>query len=131
MLQAVTVSIGVARDPASFYEAFWRPEAFPGWASGLSDGSLRQEEGNWVAQGPGGPVRIRFTPRNDFGVMDHWVEMEDGTVVSVPLRVMPNGAGAEVALTLFRQAGMSDADFARDQEWVRGDLARLKALAEG
>jgi hypothetical protein len=33
-------------------------------------------------------------------------------------------------LTLFRLPDMSDADFARDAEWVARDLAALKVLLE-
>jgi hypothetical protein len=46
------------------------------------------------------------------------------------VRVVPNGSGSEVIFTLFRQAGMTDAIFARDAEWVAKDLAALKALLE-
>lgn len=51
--------------------------------------------------------------------------------MSVPLRVVGNGTGAEVLLTLFRQPGLSQARFRADQDWVRRDLAALKHLAEG
>jgi hypothetical protein len=53
-----------------------------------------------------------------------------GKPVNVPLRVIANGEGAEVQLTLFRQPGMDDEAFARDRRWIRKDLATLKALAE-
>jgi hypothetical protein len=71
----------------------------------------------WTAQGPEGPIQIRFTDRNEFGVMDHWVDLGGGRVVYVPLRIVANGSGAEVLLTLFRQPEMSDAKFAQDQDW--------------
>jgi hypothetical protein len=73
---------------------------------------------------------ISFTDHNAFGVMDHWVDLGGGRVVYVPMRVVENGKGAEVLLTLFRQPDMSDAKFAEDQIWVRRDLSALKALAE-
>jgi hypothetical protein len=62
--------------------------------------------------------------------MDHWVEVEEGRVVYVPLRIIANGDGSEVMLTLFRQPGMSAEKFAEDEAWIRKDLASLKALAE-
>ncbi len=65
------------------------------------------------------------SPHNPFGVMDHMVRLEIGDEVYVPLRVFANGDGAEVALTLFRQPGMSDEKFATDADWVRRDLAAL------
>jgi hypothetical protein len=47
------------------------------------------------------------------------------------MRVIANGAGSEVTLTLFRQPDMSDAKFAEDAEWVARDLRRLKDVLEG
>lgn len=60
--------------------------------------------------------------------MDHYVGVGIGLEIYVPLRIIPNGAGAEVLLTLFRQPGMSDAKFAGDAELVARDLLALKAL---
>ncbi len=131
MLDATVITIAIGRDWRQVYEAFWRPEAFATWAAGLSDASLRQVDGEWKAEGPGGTVSIAFTEHNPFGVMDHRVRLPDGSTVYVPLRVVENGDGAEVALTLFRQPGMSEADFAGDAAMVRRDLERLKHLAEG
>ncbi len=82
----------------------------------------------WTAEGPEGPIRIRFTGRNAFGVMDHTIDAGTGPKIYVPLRVIANGEGAEVLLTLFRQPGMSDEKFAADAEWVQRDLLALKAL---
>ncbi len=46
------------------------------------------------------------------------------------LRVIENGDGAEVMLTLFRQPGMSDEDFARDAKWITRDLRALRDYAK-
>lgn len=71
-------------------------------------------------------MTIRFTDHNRFGVTDHHVYLNGGEEVYVPMRVFQNGAGAEVALTLFRQPGMSDEKFEADAAWVRRDLAALR-----
>ncbi|MXP61866.1 polyketide cyclase [Roseomonas sp. M0104] len=131
MLEARTISIAIARNWRAVYEAIWRPEDFRRWASGLSQAGLRREGDTWRAEGPEGPVRIRFTPRNDFGVMDHFVDTATGPEIAVPLRVVANGEGAEVMLTLFRQPGMSAEKFAEDAAWMERDLAALRALLEG
>ena len=128
MLEARTVSVSIARPWEEVYEAIWRPEDFPRWASGLSASPLVREGERWTAAGPEGPVRIGFTGRNAFGVMDHRVDLGSGPEVHVPMRVVPNGAGAEVLVTLFRRPGMSDEEFAADAEWVLRDLLALKAL---
>jgi hypothetical protein len=130
MYEAKTIGISIDRNWRELYETIWRPEDFPKWASGLSNSSLEKCGDRWRAGGSEGPVMISFTDHNAFGVMDHWVDLGGGRVVYVPMRVVENGKGAEVLLTLFRQPDMSDAKFAEDQIWVRRDLSALKALAE-
>ncbi len=131
MLEALTLGISIGRPWQQVYDAIWRPEDFPRWASGLSTSSLEKDGDGWRAAGPEGTVRIRFTDHNPFGVMDHYVDTGDGPEVYVPMRVIANGDGAEVLLTLFRQPGMSDAKLAADAEWVRRDLRALRALLTG
>lgn len=131
MLPARTYSITIKRDWQALYEMIWRPEFFPKWASGLAESDLRKEGDMWLADSADGPVRIRFTPQNGYGVMDHFVDVGDGQEVHVPLRVVQNGDGAEVILTLFRQPDMDDERFAGDIKWINRDLKALKALVEG
>ena len=128
MLDAQTTSVSVDRPWRVLYEEIWRPETFPRWASGLSRSPLTKAGDRWTAAGPDGIVCIRFTDHNAFGVMDHVVQVRGGPEIHIPLRVIPNEAGAEVVLTLFRQPGMSDAKFLADLEWVRRDLRTLQAL---
>ena len=130
MFEARTISVSIRRNWQELYEALWRPEQFPNWASGLGNSSLRKEGGEWHAAGPEGPIKIRFTGHNGFGVMDHWVDLGGGRVIYVPLRIVGNENGAEVLLTLFRQPEMSDGKFAEDAEWVRRDLSALRTFAE-
>jgi hypothetical protein len=129
-IEARTLGIAIRRDWCEVYERFWRPESFPQWASGLSRADLRQVGDTWRATGPEGPISIRFTPRNEFGVMDHWVDLGGGREIYVPLRVIAAGEGCLVTLTLFRQPGMTDSVFAADAGWIERDLRALKALAE-
>ena len=56
------------------------------------------------------------------------VTLPDGQTFNNPMRVVPNGAGSLVTFTLFRQEGMSDADFARDVGMVESDLQALKRV---
>ena len=128
-LKARPISIGIDR-PATEVYAFARvPENFPKWAAGLGAGLTRDGD-RWIAHGPDGDVQVRFSPPNAYGVLDHWVTLPDGSEISIPLRAVANGDGAEVTLTLFRAPGMDAARFERDQGMVADDLARLKALLE-
>ena len=107
MLEAQTVSVSIARPWEEVYEAIWRPQDFARWASGLSKSSLEKDGDAWKAQGPDGPIRVRFTDHNAFGIMDHIVDLGGGREVHVPMRIIANEDGAEALLTVLRQPEMS------------------------
>ena len=118
----------IARNWLDLYETIWKPEYFAKWASVLSSSTLEQEGSYWRARGPEGSVKLRFTPHNPFGVMDHWIDNGFGKEIYMPMRVVANEQGAEVVMVVYRQPLMSDGKFSQDIEWVRSDLARLNCL---
>lgn len=131
LLDVRHVTVSIARAPADVYAFAAKPENMPKWASGLG-ASFRNEGGEWLVDGgPVGTVKVRFTPPNTFGVLDHDVVFESGVAVHNPLRVVPNGDGSEVTFALFRQPGMSDEQLETDAAIVAADLATLKRLLEG
>ena len=123
-----TLSIAIERPWRDVYRFLAAPANFALWASGLGS-SLSESDGRWTADGPEGRVEVRFTPENPYGVVDHRV-LAPGGEVSVPMRVVENGDGCEVLVTLFRTPAMDDARFAADAAWIERDLAALKALLE-
>jgi len=131
MFESRHISIRIHKSAEEVYAFAWAPESFAKWAAGLASG-LTPDGDRWIAHGPGGDVHVRFSPRNDYGVLDHWVTLPDGAELYMPLRVVANGEGAEVGLTLYRPADMyDDAAFERDAAAVARDLAKLKTLVEG
>lgn len=127
--EARTISIGIDHPYRAAYRFLRDPANFVEWASGLADGLTRTVDG-WIANTPEGPLPVDFSEPNTFGILDHTVHPADRPPVHVPMRVIPNGRGCEVLLTLLRQPDMSDADFERDAAWIARDLAALKALLE-
>lgn len=128
--ESQTLGVRIDRPFDAVHDFLSAPENFPKWAAGLGR-SIRKADGDWIAETPHGPAHVRFTDRNSFGVLDHTVIPAPGVEIHVPMRVVPNGAGSEVTLTLFRQPGMSDEKFAEDAAAVERDLAALKRLLEG
>lgn len=122
-------SITIDRPFAEAYDFAHRPANFMAWAAGLAK-TLHETDHGWVADTPEGEARVRFSPPNDYGVLDHWVLIEGKPEIYIPLRLVANGNGVEAELMLLRQSGMSDADFDRDEAAVKADLARLKAVLE-
>ena len=129
MYQSRNLSVQIKRNPRDVYNFTSVPENFPRWASGLGK-SLKRENGEWIAETPQGPIKVRFTERNEFGILDHYVSPEPGVEIYIPMRVIPNGSGSELIFTLFRLSDMSDEKFTADAEWVMRDLTALKNLLE-
>ncbi|TWB19316.1 hypothetical protein FBZ99_10180 [Rhizobium sp. ERR 1071] len=128
-MSAKIVHISIARDWREVYDYASRPENMPFWASGLASG-LTQDGDDWIAEGMLGTARVRFAPRNDFGVIDHWVTLESDLQVYNALRVVPNGDGCEIMFTVLQLPGMEEAQFAADAAHVMRDLKTLKELME-
>jgi hypothetical protein len=127
--EARKLSVRINRSAAEAYDLLSLPENFPKWASGLG-ASLRREGDDWVVETPEGPASVRFSERNAYGVLDHSVKLPRGASIYVPLRVVADGDGCELVLTLFRQPDVSDEKFAADAEWVMRDLHAAKRLLE-
>lgn len=123
------LGISIDRPAQEVYDYVSDPVNVPGWAPGLAR-SIELVDGRWVGESPMGRVVVDFTPRNDFGVLDHDVTLPSGETVHNPMRVLADGAGCEVVFTLRRRPWMSDEDFHRDAEAVTADLTALKRLME-
>jgi hypothetical protein len=124
------ISVTMARRPTEVYEFASDPRNLPRWAAGLARSEVRQDGEDWIADSPMGKVRIRFAPKNPYGVLDHDVRLDSGVTVHNPMRVVPNGEGSEFIFTLIRQPGMSDDKLAEDKAAVEKDLNMLKELLE-
>ena len=124
-----TVTVSIDRDWREVYDFASIPENFQRWAAGLG---LRFEKSgeDWMAESPDGlAIRIRFSPPNDFGVLDHIVFAE-GREIRNAMRVVANGTGAEMMFTLLRTPDMTDDAFEADAAAVARDLNALKTLLE-
>jgi hypothetical protein len=124
------ISVSIKRPPREVYAFVSNPGNLPRWATGLGR-SIEKVNGEWIADGPAGKVKVRFADDNTFGVLDHEVVLDSGTKVHNPMRVIANGTGSEMCFTLIRQQKVSDETFAQDAEWVEKDLRTLKRLLEG
>jgi hypothetical protein len=123
------VSEHINRPAAEVYAFASEPANLARWAPGLGT-SVHQAGGQWFVDTPAERVRLDFAPRNDLGVLDHYLTFASGDVVYVPMRVTADDGGAEVVLTVRRPPGMTDAQFQADGDAVAADLAALKGLLE-
>jgi hypothetical protein len=128
MYRTHTVSVGISVDPAVVYAFASKPENMPVWAPGFVQ-SIERRGGRWIAQTSLGEAAVRFAPPNDFGVIDHDVEIGSTTFHNA-VRVIPNGSGSEVLFTAIQFPGVADEQFKTDLEVVRSDLNKLRTVLE-
>ena len=124
-----TLSISINCHPKKVYGFVSDPENLPRWATAFCK-SVRKSNAEWIVDTPQGPMKVRFVEKNDFGVLDHYVNPAPGVEVYVPMRVLSNGSGSEVIFTLFRLPDMSDEKYAEDIGLVERDLRTLKSMLE-
>jgi hypothetical protein len=129
MFPSRTISVSIGKPLTEVYAFASVPENFMKWASGLAT-TLHREGDQWIADTPEGKATVRFSERNSYGVLDHWVTLPDGQEIYIPLRAIANDNGSEVSLTLLRLSAMDDAAFERDAATVAKDLGVLKQILE-
>jgi hypothetical protein len=124
------ISVSINRPAEMVYEFASNPANLPKWATGLSGGSIKNINGDWIAESPMGRVKVKFADKNKFGILDHDVTLPSGETIYNPMRVFPNKDGSELIFSLYQRPGMSDREFRDDEELVKADMERLKALIE-
>jgi hypothetical protein len=101
----------------------------PRWASSTFP-SIKEASGEWFVDTPQGQNKVMLAERNNFGILDHYLKLTSGVEVYVPMRVVKNGGGSEVMLTVFQTPEMSDLKYAEDIKTVEKDLNHLKTILE-
>lgn len=130
IMKTETLNIYIDRSWQDVYEFVSDLMNFPKWAKTFCR-SVKKLDSIWFKiETPQGPTRIRISPRNEFGVVDHYLISPKGAEVYVSMRVVQNGAGSEIIFTLFQQPWMTNAQLASDRALVAQDLVKLKKQME-
>lgn len=130
MYPSRTISVAIERPAQQVYAFLARPQNLSRWGSGPRQSYREISPLEWETMGEEGLLRIKFTPRNRFGVLDFSMSPVGQQMPVIPARVYANGEGAEFAVTLFQYEGISDERFASDCEWLQADLLVLKTYLE-
>jgi hypothetical protein len=76
-----------------------------------------------------GEGQLKITPIKEFGLLDHtWKDPQ--ATWTVYSRVVPNGDGATVSMTLFQPPVMNDAQFDQAMVEMEVEMARLREILE-
>lgn len=128
-MKSHTISISIKKDLKTVYEFISNLENLPRWASSTFP-SIKEINGEWLIDTPQGQNKVKLTERNNFGILDHYVELPFGVEVFIPMRVVKNNDGSEVMVTVFQTTEMTNEVYEKDLQTVNIDLNKLKALIE-
>ena len=128
-MKSRTMNTSINSNPQIVYDFVSNLENLPRWAFNTFP-SIRKVNGEWVVDTSQGQNKVMLTERNNFGILDHHVKLTSGVEVYVPMRVVKNGDGSEVMLTVFQTPEMTDERYAEDIKTVEKDLNHLKTIIE-
>jgi hypothetical protein len=129
MMKSKTMSTSIKSDPKTVYDFVSNLENLPRWASSTFP-TINEVNGEWVVDTQNGRNKVMITEKNNFGILDHHVKLTSGVEVYVPMRVVKNGDGSEVMLTVFQALEMTEEGYTKDIRTVEKDLDHLKTLIE-
>jgi hypothetical protein len=133
MLNSHVITIPIRRSYQEVYGFLSEPTNFVLWG-GANPGSTMEhiKDNDYIVELPRGRMMMRFSPMNEYGVLDFEVFPLGSTSGPItPVRMHANGDGCELVFTRFQRPGVSDEQFASDGEWAQSDLLRMKAYIEG
>lgn len=123
------MNTSINSNPQIVYDFVSNLENLPRWASNTFP-SIKEVNGEWVVDTSQGQNKVMLAERNNFGILDHYVKLTSGVEVYVPMRVVKNGDGSEIMLTVFQTPEMTDERYAKDIKTVEKDLNHLKTIIE-
>jgi hypothetical protein len=128
-MTSTTLSVHVNCEARVAYDFAADPRNLPKWAGAFCL-AARPSGDAWMIDTPQGPMGFRFVPRNELGVLDHFVKPTPDTEIYCPMRVVSHGTGCVILFTLLRSSEMTDEQFTADAAMIQGDFAKLKTVLE-
>jgi hypothetical protein len=122
------ISVSINNAAKDVYQFASDPENFPRWVQFVK--SIARQGDSWIAETDLGTIKIKFTPHNEFGIIDNQVKLANGNTIYNPMRAIANNKGCEFIFTLFWQPGQSETEFNEDANAVTKDLHKLKEIME-
>jgi RNA recognition motif-containing protein len=104
------------------------PQNLPRWNRAFCR-SVRRQGDKWIMESAEGSVAVKFLRDDRAGVLDQ-VMGKAGREWMLPLRVLPNGQGTEVVLTLIQGTEDSENEFHRQLNRAQQGLRDLKDALE-
>lgn len=130
-MSSEAISIVTEQPFDEVYRFLADPLNFPSWGPAQNSDMRHLGAGDWLVDFQKGPMILRFTEPNLYGVLDYRIFRPGdapGRLVSV--RLLTVGDGCELTMCRRQRPGVSDQQFVAEGVALRGYFARLKALLE-
>ena len=129
--QSKVIKITITRPFEDVYAFLGDLEKFALWASGVGRMLGQFAPNEWFVESPSGKkAKIRIVPLNEYGIADHFVNIDGMKEIYVPMRAIRNGNDTDVMITLFKSDDMSEEQYNADGAHIKNDLEALKNLLE-
>src|SRR5579883_2339289 len=130
LARAITKQVSIDRDVSSVFAFVANLANWPRFAIvNVKSVSKRPGEDWWDMITPRGAARLRIRPVASLGILDHdFVDPQASW--TVPARVVPNGAEAELSMTLFQPPGLTDEECDAQMKLMDVELVRLEEILE-
>ncbi len=88
----------------------------------------RIDDTHWIVHSPHGNVEVVTAFDKEHGILDHYIRPAESSedFLLIPYRVVPNGSGAELMITIFNTSDKYD----EHKKWVPQELAKTKKYLE-
>lgn len=129
-MRSATRSITIATSPGKTFAFVSEPANLPLWSRSFCL-SIRQEQGQWIAETPQGPIKVRIATHRQLGIADQFLSPAPGVEFMIPTRVVPNAEGSEFIFTLFQPENLSEEEYLQEVALVEQELQLLKQILEG
>ncbi len=130
MYRSRTITVSIRCPYQQVYDFLVEPLNLPTWAVAV-ERMVHRRDNDWTAHTTEGEYIIRYTPRNEFGVLDYSVfRPGDENPYVIPQRLVANDDGAELIMVHYQRPGMTDELFESEAEWMEADFLIVKTLLE-
>lgn len=127
-MKAKTITVTLAAEPQQVFAFLTQPENLPRWNAALCR-SVRREGDEWVADSPRGSLSVRWVRDDRSGLVDLVLQVSGAELIWA-MRILSNGSGAELIITVVQPQGLSDSLFHDHTRWAEKASRELKKWAE-
>ncbi|MFA5975121.1 MAG: RNA-binding protein [Elusimicrobiota bacterium] len=127
-LRSKTLTASLPHDVQALFAKIADPDSLPQWHPNACR-SIRRENGQILAESPRGPMGIRLIRDDRALLVDLIMCLSEGIEFTTSIRLLQNGSGSEIIMTMIQPQGLSDSTFNEQVHWAENALRGLRKTA--